>query len=323
MEVTVVIPTRDRRELLRQTLRGLAEQSGSARFEVIVIDDGSCDGSPEAVRELAAHAALDLRLLEQPSQGPAAARNRALAAARAPVCLFLNDDTWPRPDLVERHARFHRDRPEPEAALLGNVALPPEPPPTPFMRWLADQHFDFQRIADPDDVRGGRFYTSNVSAKTDLLRAAGGFGEGFPGAAHEDIELGLRLEKRGMRLRYDPAAVVEHCHPLDLEAAVARFQGSGGSLAMLAERHPEWPVPRHPGARHRVKASALTALTAMRMRTPPLKREVWRFLCHEATREAYWSAVEGNGRGGCSGELRIGGRLRRLAVRDNDVRLPA
>jgi hypothetical protein len=60
----------------------------------------------------------------------------------------------------------------------------------------------------------------------------------------------------------------------------------------------------------------------MRVRAPAVQREVWRFLCHEALREAYWNAVDGNGTGAAGGELRIGGRLRRLAIRDEDVRLP-
>ena len=208
--------------------------------------------------------------------------------------------------------------------MLGHIALPANPPPTPFMRWLADQQFDFPAISDPEDVRGGRFYTANASAKTAFLREAGGFEESFPVAAHEDIELGLRLEKRGMRLVYDPEAVVEHRHPVDLEAAVTRLQGIGGSLAELAARHPEFPVPRRPGGRHRVKAAALTALTALRVRTRPQKHAVWRFLCHEAVRESYWMAVDGEGgNNGSSGDLRIGRRLRRHAVRDEDVRIPS
>jgi len=322
MDLTVVIPTRDRKSLLVETLGRLARQTGDPHFEVVVVDDGSADGSPAAVRELAAREPLEVRLLEQPPLGPAAARNRALAAARAPVCLFINDDTWPRPDLVERHARFHRDHPEPEAALLGSIVVPPDPPPTPFMEWLAEINFDYEGIIVPDDAGGGRFFTANVSAKTELVRDEGGFDESFPQAAHEDIDLGLRLEKHGMRLVYDLDAVVEHHHPLDLQSAIEREYDIGRSLAALVKRHPAWPVPRRPGARHWLKASGLTALTAVGANTLWLKREVWRFLCHEAAREGYWSAVAG-GDGAPSPELRIGSRLSRLAMRDEDARSPA
>src|SRR4051812_19547868 len=100
MELTVVIPTRDRRGIFAETLARLEVQSGSnALFEVIVVDDGSRDGSRELIRKRAARSSLDLKLIEQPELGPAAGRNRALAAARAPVCLFLDDDSWPHRDL--------------------------------------------------------------------------------------------------------------------------------------------------------------------------------------------------------------------------------
>jgi len=322
MDLTVVIPTRDRRALVCETLGRLARQSGDVQFEVIVVDDGSSDGSPEAIGELAEREPLDVRLIVAPALGPASARNRALEVARAGVCLFLNDDTWPRSDLVERHARFHRDRPNPEAALLGSIRLPIGPPTTPLMDWLGAVHFDFEGIVDPDDVGGGRFFTANVSAKTQLLREAGGFEEAFTVAGHEDVELGLRLEQRGLRLTYDPEAVVEHYHPLDLTKAIERQYGIGQSLARLVERHPKWPAPRRPGARHRLKASALTAVTAIGASTPQLKREVWRFLCHEAAREGYWSVVNGRGNGAVGPELKIGRRLSRWAARDEDTQLP-
>jgi glycosyltransferase involved in cell wall biosynthesis len=320
MEISVVIPTRNRLAILRQTLTRLGRQSGHVQFEVLVVDDGSDDGTPEAVRELAAEASREIKLIEQPGVGPAAARNRALAVARAPVCLFLNDDSWPRGDLLERHRDFHARTPECEAALLGRIVPASDPEPTPFIRWLADLQFDYTGIDDAEQVRGARFFTANVSAKTEFLRAAGGFDERFASAAYEDIDLGLRLEKRGLRLAFDAGAVVEHCHPLDLEMALDRLRGVGRALAPFAERHPDWAVPRPPGARHRVKAAALTGLLFLRMRSPGLQHETWRFLCHEAAREGYWSAVRGQS---CPTRLRIGERLARRAALDEDVRLPS
>jgi hypothetical protein len=199
--------------------------------------------------------------------------------------------------------------------------LPPVPPPTPFMRWLAGALFDYSGIDDPHDVGGGRFFTINISAKTGFVREVGGFDESFPAAAHEDIDLGLRLEARGLRLAYDPGAVVEHHHPMDLVTAIERSRGIGTKLALLVERHQDWPVPRPPGVRHRAKAGALTALATIGARTPRLQRETWRFLCHEAAREGYWATVDGAPAE--SGLLRIGARLARLASRDPDTQMPA
>jgi GT2 family glycosyltransferase len=166
------------------------------------------------------------------------------------------------------------------------------------------------------------FYSGNVSAKTAFVREAGGFDETFAAAAHDDIDLGLRLERRGMRLVYDDAAAVEHYQPMDLPRAMARLHLAGRALVRFAQRHPERPVPRRPGVRHRVKAGALTALSLARIRHPRLQRETWRFLCHEAGREGYWEALTAGGDAHAPAELRIGRRLARLASRDPDAQLP-
>ncbi|MFL5780717.1 MAG: glycosyltransferase family 2 protein [Thermoleophilaceae bacterium] len=322
-ELTVIIPTRDRCPVLCETLAGLERQSGSARFEVKVVDDGSCADTREAVGEFAARGAIDIELMEQSGCGPAAARNRALSVARAPVCVFLNDDTWPREDLLARHRDFHASNPEPEAALLGAMVLPPNRAATPFMHWALEQSFDYAGIEDCQSAGGGRFFTANVSAKTCLLRDVGGFDETFLAAAFEDLDLGLRLEQRGMRLAYDPRAIVEHFHPTDLTSMTERLRNAGTWFASFRARHREWPEPRRPGFRHRVKAAALTFLAPVSR--PRLKREIWRFLCHEALREGYWNTIEGrrDAHGESANTLRIGNRLAGIARRDEDATMPA
>lgn len=319
MELTVIVPTRDRRAIVLETLDRLDRQVGGVGFEVIVTDDGSTDGTAEAVLDGASNRPYDLTLLSQPSSGASAARNRALDESSAPVCLFLNDDAWPREDLIARHRDFHARRPEETAAVLGHVQVAADPPPTPFMLWwLGNPHFDFAGIEDPEDAGGERFFTANVSAKTAFLRAAGAFDED-QGQWHEDIDLGLRLEARGMKLAYDRQAVVDHYHPLDLPTTLEQLRDIGRSAAAFAARHPGREWPRRPGIRHRVKAAALTGLALARVRSDRVQRETWRFLCHEAHREAYWSATDGVP----AGPLRIGRTLARLAARDEDARMPA
>ena len=320
IELSVIIPTRDRVEVLTETLSRLTTQQTEVAFEVIVVDDGSTDATVATMRSLAARSALPLCLIEQDSRGPAAARNRGIAAARGKVCLFIGDDTWPRSDLVERHWRLHRRRPEPHAALLGHVEWAPESRPSPFMRWLnSGVQFDFGQITDPQDVSGSCFYTANVSAKTSFLLANGGFDEAFVNAAFEDIELGLRLERAGMRMSYDAGAVVEHFHPYDLAGALRRMRTLGRAVVIVHENFPDWPLPRRSGARHRAKAAVLTPLNvAPRMRSSRLRHATWHFLCHQAFREGCWSVEPRAGR-----PLRVGPLLARLAQRDPATRTPA
>ncbi len=319
IELSVIIPTRDRVDILTETLKRLVEQRTEIEFEIVVVDDGSRDATVAEARSVAEHAPVPLTVLEQGSRGPAAARNRGIAAARGSTCLFIGDDTWPRADLVERHARLHRRHPEPETALLGHVQWAAASRPTPFMHWLnSGIQFDFDQIADPENVGGSCFYTANVSAKRSFLVANGCFDEAFPHAALEDIELGLRLERAGLRLVYDAAAVVEHFHPYDLRASLRRMRTLGRSAVILHERVPDWPLPRRPGARHRLKAAVLTALNMVpRARPLPVRHATWHFLCHEAFREGCWAVSPRGDR-----ELRIGRSLAWLAARDAATRAP-
>lgn len=318
-ELSVIIPTRDRVEVLTETLERLIVQETVLPFEVVVVDDGSTDATVATVRSRAAHSPVPVSVLEEGPRGPAAARNAGIAAARGTVCLFIGDDTWPRADLVERHGCLHRRRPEAQAALLGHVHWAPESRPSPFMDWLnSGVQFDFAQINDHENVRGSCFYTANVSAKRSFLMGSGGFDEGFPHAAFEDIELGLRLDRAGMRLVYDSAAVVEHFHPYDLPASLRRMRTLGRSAMILRNRVPDWPLPRRSGARHRVKAVLLSVLnTIPRVRPTWLRHATWHFLCHQAFREACWGVEPRRNRA-----LRVGHALAWLAARDPATRPP-
>ena len=319
IELSVIIPTRDRADILMETLARLAGQETTCPFEVLVVDDGSRDGTVPTVQSFAEGASVPVSVLQQGSRGPAAARNRGIAAARGSACLFIGDDTWPRPDLVERHGRVHRRRPEAQAALLGHVEWAPESRPSPFMQWLnSGVQFDFAQITDPAHVTGSCFYTANVSAKRSFLLANGGFDEAFANAAFEDIELGLRLERAGMRMAYDSAAVVEHFHPYDLPDSLRRMRTLGRSVVILHKRFPEWPLPRRSGARHRAKVALLTPLNVLpRVRPMILRHATWHFLCHQAFREGCWGVQPHADR-----PLRTGTTLARLAARDPATRRP-
>ncbi|HZR84469.1 MAG TPA: glycosyltransferase [Candidatus Binatia bacterium] len=240
-ELSVVIPTHDRRDILRKTLLAFASQTVDPdRFEVIVVDDGSSDDTAAMVEAWRGGA---VRLLRQPHLGANAARNVGIRSARAPIVLLTGDDMIPGPGLVETHLRFHERNPDELAAVLGHIDWSPELEVTPFMELIVSpaggQQFSFHTIAD--GVASHRvFYSSNVSLKRSLLlRQAVIFDEDFVEAAYDDTELGYRLEKQGLRLRYEPSALTYHHHPVDV-ARFARRQRSAGRMAVVyARKHPE------------------------------------------------------------------------------------
>jgi GT2 family glycosyltransferase len=316
-ELSIVIPTRDRKGALLETLARLEGLAAPLPLEVIVVDDGGGDGSADAAEELSGRSSLSLRVLRQEALGPASARNRGLSIARGNASLFIGDDVWPRPGMIERHVDFHRRHPEPGAALLGRIVPAPPLDGSEFIRWLHEGgvQFGFAGL-DPDlPAPPECFWTANVSAKTSLILEAGGFDESFRAAACEDTELGLRLAKSGMQLQFDPRAVAEHFHPTDLTATLERMRTVGEAFQVLSERAPDFPMPTRPGVRHRVKAWSLTAPYLAHLRPTRIRRASWRFLCDEVQREAYWGLRQE------PGAPRVGATLARLAARDPATRL--
>ena len=96
--ISVVIPTRNRQDILWRCLDALEAQTlSTSSFEVLVVDDGSDDETEARIRERGHSPRLALRLLHQDRRGPASARNLAIARARGDLLLFVNDDVIPHP----------------------------------------------------------------------------------------------------------------------------------------------------------------------------------------------------------------------------------
>lgn len=205
--VSVVTPTYNRRDSLHRLLKALAQQTYPAEsFEVIVIDDGSTDGTVDSFGCLSLP--MHLRVLQQAHEGPAVARNLGVQQAAGQWVLFLDDDVVPHPELIARHvaaqARF------PRAVVIGPMLPPSDFARPPWIRWeeeiLQAQYADLAAGRYPCTPR--QFYTANASlARADFL-AAGGFDHQFQRA--EDVELAYRLRALGVQFSFDPGAKVAH-----------------------------------------------------------------------------------------------------------------
>ena len=265
MDLSVVIPTRDRRERLLATLDALDRQRlDGAQAEVVVVDNGSSDGTGEALRARAG--SLPVVVLAEPRAGASFARNRALEHARGPVVLLLGDDMVPEGDgLLGAHLAAHREHPEPGYGVLGQVRW--AEPVDAFMRWLeaAGFQFSFDRIAPGPVDPAAYLYSSHASLTLQALRDAGGFdGERFP-FLMEDTELGIRLRRRGLRLEYRPELLVRHHHPQTLDGYTSRMEVIGAAARRLRELYPG-EAPRQitaPGAKGPLYAPAAIAGRAL------------------------------------------------------------
>jgi len=206
--LTVIIPTYNRRDTLLKCLKALTHQSCSKEcFEIILVDDGSTDGTDGAIHSWMDQKPCDVKYFQQENRGPAAARNVGIRNAKGQVLLFLGDDVIPNNNLLEEHMEWHKRFGADNSAMLGFVTWSPELEITPFMQWLENggPQFSFRSIKDKNNVNGAVFfYTSNISVKRCfLLENDELFDEDFPYAAHEDSELGYRLSKKGLMLTYN------------------------------------------------------------------------------------------------------------------------
>ena len=240
VKLSVVVPTRNRRDLLvRQTLPAIFEQDFPPdEYEVIVVVDGSTDGTIDALRGLNPPCAL--QILEQPGRGPSAARNAGVAAARGEVVLFLDDDIICGPGVLKQHVEAHVG-PDPVVA-YGSISLAPGTPASILKyaneAWYKNYYGALDAQAGlqwPKDV----YLISNSSLRRATLLACGGFDEHLP--AKEDYELGFRLWKMGIRFQYLPKILAYEFfakswrHFLHKDGEIY-----GRAEVMLSRKHPDY-----------------------------------------------------------------------------------
>lgn len=207
--VSIVVPTYNRRGSLSRLLNALTQQTYPAeKVEVVVVDDGSTDGTPAAVKQL--RFGYSLEIIEQAHAGPAAARNLGAAHARGPLILFLDDDVVPVPELIAAHVASHPTDAGSRTVVIGPMSPPVDWPRPAWVRW-EEKKLDIQyraMLAGLYPCTARQFYTGNASLARALLLECGGFDPSYKRA--EDVELGYRLRDRGARFIFNPYADVKH-----------------------------------------------------------------------------------------------------------------
>ncbi len=206
MNVSIVIAAYNAQTTLRECLEACANQTLPAH-EIIVVDDGSTDGTHSIFEQFKAMPGSEnTRLLDQFNAGPAAARNRGARAATGEVIAFTDSDCIPAPNwLAQLLAGFVDDSIAGVGGTYG-IANPHSLMARMVHEEIVMRH---ERMGADVDFLG----SFNVAYRKSLFDAVGGFDESFRAASGEDNDLAYRIQDHGGQLRFTRDAVVAHYHP--------------------------------------------------------------------------------------------------------------
>lgn len=231
--VSIVIPTFNRKDILKQTLESLIEQTFKD-FEVVIADDGSSDGTDQML------SAMDVpfRVTHswQPNAGRSAARNRGVSLALGSIILFMDDHVYADRRLVEEHVMMHRQFTGTSTQVVrGDAPLVRDkvdiPVDTPYVDMKT---FVFKNEQNPFVS----FFTGNVSMTRQAFDGAGGFDEDFKEYGFQDSEFGYRLVKAGFRIKVNPNALLWVVSArLSLEKRLDKFRQAGHSAVVLFRKN--------------------------------------------------------------------------------------
>ena len=242
MFFSVVIPTYNRQPILEKCLRALEHQQLRSNsvvdgYEVVVVDDGSTDGTLQWL-EYHTNELPHVRSLAQDHKGPAAARNLGVEQAKGDTIIFIDSDLV----VTEHFLQAHADALVQGQQQLGNNCL------FTYGAVINTCNFDHP-TSEPykiTDFSAAYFATGNVAIARKWLEKAGLFDTRFQLYGWEDLELGVRLKNLGLKLIKCPAAVGYHWHPpfaLEQIPKLIEKEIQRGRMGVLFyQKHPTWDV---------------------------------------------------------------------------------
>lgn len=236
IEASIIIGTYNQKEILKKTLESLFNQTYPPdRYEIVLIDSLSSDGTDAMVKNLQPPCCLNYFCQE--NQGKVAARNRAIRQSRGEFILLTDADIPAERNWIEEHLKAHRR--------FSNTAFAGQ---TRRLReenvWgteLPSRFKPFQKLS------WSYFLTGNLSIRREILLKAGLFDEDFKEYGWEDIELGYRLHKMGVKLRFLPSALNHHLHPVSKKDFLNVMYKMGKSAITFYRKHPHLQIKLYLG----------------------------------------------------------------------------
>ncbi len=239
MNVSIIIPTYNRKSILEKCLNALEKQilnNNISNYEIVVVDDGSTDGTPSWIKnniEFLPHVVL----YEQEHGGPALGRNLGVMKSKYEIIIFIDSDLIVLEDFIVCHINkllsFWKKYNK-KCFTYGSVIN------------TSDFNNPENEIYKLTDVSFAYFATGNVAISKELLLNVGLFDTSFSLYGWEDLELGERLKKNGTKLIKCPEAVGFHWHPPfdceQIESLISQERERARMALVFYKKHPNLRV---------------------------------------------------------------------------------
>lgn len=190
--ISVIIPTYNRKEMLRKTLDSLFKQHYPRnKYEVIIVDDGSADGTEEMVKSIINEARCELKYYRQKHKGPAAVRNVGIERARGRILAFTNDDCLVNPEWLKEISNSLSS--SEAVGVYGSIYS--DLPPSFFIHSI---------ISDE------RAITANLALRKETVKKVGMFDANFRQPSCEEGDLIWRITDQDGKILRNPKMRVYH-----------------------------------------------------------------------------------------------------------------
>jgi glycosyltransferase involved in cell wall biosynthesis len=224
--VSVVVCSRNGARTIRECCEGLRTLDYQ-NFEVIVIDDGSTDGTADIARE------YGFRVISTPNRGLSNARNTGLDAATGEIVAYIDDDAYPDPHWVSYLAYTFAST---DYAAVGGPNIPP-PGDGPIADCIANAPGGPVHVL-LSDREAEHIAGCNMAFRKTALEAIGGFDPQFR-VAGDDVDVCWRLMQSGRVLGFCPSAVVWHHRRGSVRTYWKQQRGYGRAEGLLESKWPE------------------------------------------------------------------------------------
>lgn len=236
MTFSIIIPTYNRLEKISKALASIDKIDFDVDdFEVIVVDDGSTDGTEKYISNLKNKIKYKITYIYQKNSGPSAARNKGIRIAKGNYVLIIDSDCMVDKNILKQYIKYLPD--DSLGGIGGNIL--------PEGEDILSSYLDYTGAWRPGNRNGEINYivTANALFIKKVIEEVGFFDEDFRQPGGEDPEICERIIKKGYKLKYNPDAIVIHSHRTSIKNIIKTFyiQGKGGRL--LAIKHPnEWTL---------------------------------------------------------------------------------